>query len=239
MAINGTTELIMTFEDKCNAIKKLGFQEIKALDFSVVRNISLTEFMEYLYTEYNPKYISCGFDYRFGKGGKGDVNILKQFCDQKGIELCVCREMQNEGETISSTSIRQMLKNGEIEKANLLLLNPFCFSAKVIKGKSIGRTIGFPTINQKYPDELVKVKFGVYKTRISFDTEVYEGITNIGIKPTVKSDFVLSETYIKNFSGDIYGKTVKIELLKFLREEKKFSSLDELKNQIKIDIKMP
>ncbi len=237
MVFSGNDELIMTFGDKCEQLKKLGFEEIKALDFSVVKNISLTEFMEYLYNEYNPKYISCGFDYRFGKGGKGDVHILADFCSQKGIELNICQEMSENGETISSTAIRSMLKNGEIEKANSLLMAPFSFSGEVIKGKSLGRTIGFPTINQKYPEELVKVKFGVYKTKVLFDGEVYDGITNIGVKPTVKSDYVISETFLKNFSGDMYGKTIKVELIKFLREEKKFSSLSELKNQIDMDIK--
>lgn len=239
MEMNGNTELIMTFEDKCKSLKELGFAEIKALDFSAVKDIEVTQFLQYLYEEYNPKYISCGFDYRFGKGGKGDVHVLSDFCKQKGIELNVCKEMLSDGTTLSSTKIREMLKNGETQKANSLLLKPFSFSAEVIKGKSLGRKIGFPTINQKYPQELVKVKFGVYKTRVLFDGKVYAGITNIGVKPTVKSDYVISETYINDFSGDIYGKTVKIELLKFLREEKKFSSIDDLKEQIAIDIKTP
>ena len=116
------------------------------------------------------------------------------------------------------------------------MLKPFSFSAEVIKGDSRGRTIGFPTINQKYPQELVKIKFGVYKTKVLVDGKEFDGVTNIGLRPTFESDYVISETYIKNFSGDLYGKTVRIIPCKFLREEKKFSSLLELKNQIEKDI---
>ena len=239
MVINSKDELIMTFKDKREALKGMGFSDVKAFDFSIVKEVSLIEFMEYLHREYNPKYISCGFDYRFGKGGKGDVHILNEFCEKNGIELCVCEEMMYEEQTISSTIIREMLKSGEIEKANSLLLNPFFFTGEVVKGKSIGRTIGFPTINQNYPKELVKVKFGVYKTRVSFDNEVYQGITNIGVRPTFELDGITSETHIFDFSGDMYGKNVKIELLEFLRPEVKFNSLKELKKQIEIDIKKP
>ncbi len=239
MVFSGNDELIMTFDDKRRVLKNMGFSEVKAFDFSIVKEVTLTEFMEYLHREYNPKYISCGFDYRFGKGGKGDVHILNEFCQENSIELHVCEEMMSEGVTISSTIIREMLKSGEIERANALLQNPFFFTGEVVKGKSIGRTIGFPTINQNYPKELVKVKFGVYKTRVSFDDKVYEGVTNIGVRPTFELDGITSETYIKNFSGDMYGKTVKVELLEFLRPEVKFNSLEELKRQIEIDVVKP
>lgn len=229
-------ELLMTFEERCNTLKSLGFEEIYALDFETVRDIPLTEFLDFIYKKYNPNLISCGFDYRFGKGAKGDVSFLSKFCQEKGIELKVCEEMVFDGQTVSSTMIRGFLKEGKIAKANSLLLNPFSFTAKVIEGQRRGRTIGFPTINQEYPYELVKLKFGVYKTKVLFDGNEYEGITNIGIRPTFKSDYVISETYIKNFSGDLYGKDVKIIPISFLRDEVKFSSLEELKKQIEKDI---
>lgn len=229
-------ELLMTFEQRCEALKSLGFEEIYALDFETVRDVPLTDFLEFIYEKYNPKLISCGFDYRFGKGAKGDVSYLSKFCEQKVIELKVCDEIMYENETVSSTMIRGFLKQGKVEKANSLLLTPFSFTSKVIKGHRRGRTIGFPTINQEYPKELVKLKFGVYKTKVLIDGQEYDGFTNIGVRPTFETDYVISETHIKDFTGDLYGKTVKIVPISFLREERKFSSLEELKKQIEKDI---
>jgi riboflavin kinase/FMN adenylyltransferase len=114
--------------------------------------------------------------------------------------------------------------------------NPFFFEAEVLQGDKRGRTIGFPTINQKYPEDLVKVKFGVYKTKVIADGKAYDGITNIGLRPTFESEYIISETFIKDFSGDLYGKTVKIVLEEFIRPEVKFGSLEELKQQIEKDI---
>ena len=236
MYFSGNYEMIMTFEEKCEALKTLGFGEICALDFGEVKDTPLTEFLEKIFVKYNPSYISCGFDYRFGKGAEGNVDLLAKYCREKGIKLNVCSEITYNNQTVSSSMIREFLKNGEIERANSLLLNPFSFTGEVIEGQKRGRTIGFPTINQKYPEELVKLKFGVYKTKVLFDGKEYFGVTNIGIRPTFKSDYVISETYIKDFSGDLYGKTVKTVPLKFLRSEIKFNSAEELKRQIEKDI---
>ncbi|MBR6564470.1 MAG: riboflavin kinase, partial [Clostridia bacterium] len=103
-------------------------------------------------------------------------------------------------------------------------------------GDKRGRTLGFPTINQKYPEDLVKIKFGVYKTKVLIGERSYLGITNVGMRPTFESEYVISETYIKDFSGDLYGKDVKIVLEKFIREEIRFSSVEELKIQIEKDL---
>ncbi len=236
MFLEHKKELLMTFEQKEEALRDLGFFEIVPLDFEKVKDIEPIEFLEFLYSKFNPQTISCGFNYRFGKGGKGDTELLREFCEQKGIALKICPPIEKDGVMVSSSLIRNLLKNGETERANQLLQFPFSFSAEVIKGDKRGRTIGIPTINQKYPENLVQIKFGVYKTKVLIGTEVYDGITNIGIRPTFKSDYVISETYIKDFSGDLYGKNVKIVLEKFLREEKKFASLEELKSQIEIDM---
>lgn len=228
-------ELLMSFSDKVSALKSLGFSQIAALDFEKVRSISAQEFLSFLRDNYKPSVICCGFNYRFGKNGEGDTAFLQAFCRENGIECIVCDAVIFKGETVSSTRIRNLLKNGEIEKANSLMYLPFSFTEQVIKGDSRGRTMGFPTINQKYPKELVQVKFGVYKSKIMIEGKTYHGVTNIGLRPTVGSDYVISETYIKRFSGDLYGKIARITLKKFLREEIKFASLEELKKQIEID----
>ena len=235
--ISGVSEAILTFEDKCRLLKKAGIDEIYPLEFQKVRDIPADEFLNLLYKKYNPAVVSCGFNYSFGKNGEGNTKLLSDFCRDKGIELKCVDPVTVDGETVSSTIIRNYLKNGETERANALLFEPFSFTAPVKKGDQRGRTIGFPTINQQYPKELVKIKFGVYKASVIADGKEYLGIANIGVRPTYPSDYVISETFIKNFSGDLYGKNVKIIPLKFLRDEKKFSSLDALKKQIAQDLK--
>lgn len=235
--ISGVCEAILTFEDKCRLLKKAGIDEIYPLEFQKVRDIPADEFLNLLYKKYNPAVVSCGFNYSFGKNGEGNTKLLSDFCRDKGIELKCVAPVTVDGETVSSTIIRNYLKNGETERANALLFEPFSFTAPVKKGDQRGRTIGFPTINQQYPKELVKIKFGVYKASVIADGKEYLGIANIGVRPTYPSDYFISETFIKNFSGDLYGKNVKIIPLKFLRDEKKFSSLDALKKQIAQDLK--
>ena len=235
--LSGEASMIMTLDQKCEALRRMGIKEIDVLDFLSVKDMSANEFLKMLLEKYNPGLISCGFNYRFGKGGEGDINLLKDFCDKNGINLRVCEPVKDNQTVISSTMVRGLLQNGEIEKANEFLYEPFSFITEVVEGDKRGRTIGFPTVNQKYPDQLVKLKFGVYKTKVEFDGESYIGITNIGIRPTFESDYIISETYIENFSGDLYGKILKITPIKFLREETKFSSLEELKRQIEIDLK--
>ncbi len=235
--LSGTTSLIMSLEDKCEALKELGAEEIFILDFLEVKDMSASAFLEMLKEKFEPALISCGFNYRFGKGGKGDTEVLAKFCSENGIVFQMSAPVKAGEDIISSTMIRGLLKNGNINKANEFLYKPFSFCASVIQGDKRGRTIGFPTVNQRYPEELVNLKFGVYKTKVLFDGKCYDGITDIGKRPTFLTDYIISETYIEDFSGDLYGKDLRIVPLRFLREEKKFSSIEELKEQILNDIK--
>ena len=229
-------ELLMSATDKKESLRQLGIDEILLLDFSLVKDMSAEDFLEFIYDKYKPALISCGFNYKFGKKGSGNIELIKSFCEKNNIDFDCQPPVEADGNAISSTNIRELLRNGKVESAATLLNKPFSFVAEVIHGDRRGRTIGFPTINQKYPEDLVKLKFGVYKTKIGFDGKEYSGITNIGIRPTFETDFTICETYIKDFSGDIYGKTVRITPIEFLREEIKFDSVQELKEQIKIDI---
>lgn len=230
------TSLIMSLEDKCDALKEIDADEIFLLDFESVRDMEALDFLEMLNEKYHPSLISCGFNYHFGKGGQGDTEILKEYCNKNGIELQIINPVKVEENIISSTMIRNLLQNGEIEKANSFLYKPFSYKSIVVSGDKRGRTIGFPTVNQRYPDDLVKIKFGVYKVKVLIKGKSYVGITNIGKRPTFETDYVISETYIKDFSGDLYGESIRIVPIDFLREEKKFSSLEELKKQILVDI---
>lgn len=237
MLINGQYELILSIRDKCELLKKLGIDEIVTLNFDEVRNLSPFEFLDYLKTDLKADFISCGFNYNFGKNGSGNAEMLADFCRKNGISLNLQKPFVLEnGQTLSSSHIRSLLKNGEIEKANRFLYTPFFYENEVLSGDRRGRTIGFPTINQKYPQDLVKLRFGVYKTKAVFGGKEYDCITNIGVRPTFETDYVISETFIKSFSGDLYGKRVKIIPVSFLRDEKKFASIDELKKQIELDL---
>lgn len=234
--LSGGTGLIMTYEDKCRVLRAVGMDEILTLDFERVRDISAEEFLKLLTERYRPSLISCGFNYRFGRGGEGNTELLKEFCLKNGIELKCSRPVKADGRTVSSTLLRDMLSNGELSQANRLLYEPFSFETEVIGGDRRGRLLGFPTANQKYPEELVALKFGVYKSVACVDGKCYSAITDIGLRPTFETDYIISETYIKNFSEDIYGKKLRITPTEFLRGEIKFSSAEELKKQIAADI---
>lgn len=234
--MNGEDILLTTPDKKSDILRQLGFDEIIYLDFEKIKDLSPLEFLEFLKEKYNPAVISCGFNYHFGKNGSGNIDYIEAFCKQNDIMLIKAEPVCENGKIVSSTYIRSLLAEGKIELANKLLYKPFGFSAEVIHGNMRGRTIGFPTINQIYPAGLAPVKFGVYKTRILLENREYAGITNIGVRPTFKNGMVSAETFIENFSGDIYGKTVDIRLIEFIREEKRFSSIDELKENIKKDI---
>ena len=235
--LSGEPNALMTEKDKCAALKKIGIDEIYTLDFNEVKDMPPKEFLLFLKQKFAPDLISCGFNYHYGKKAAGNTQMLGDFCRDNGIEFNCHTPVCEGGEPVSSTRIRKYLQNGEIEAANGLLTFPFSFTAEVISGDRRGRTIGFPTVNQKYPSELIPLKFGVYKSKIIVDGEEYEGITNIGIRPTFKSDYIISETYIIGFSGDLYGKIITTIPTRFVRGEVKFSSVEELKRQIENDIK--
>lgn len=235
--LSGEPRALMTEKDKCAALKKIGIDEIYILDFNMVKDMPPEEFLQFLKEKFAPDLISCGFNYHYGKNAAGNIEMLGNFCFKQGIEFNCHTPVCEGGEPISSTRIRKFLKNGEIDAANSLLTFPFSFTAEVISGDRRGRTIGFPTINQKYPSELIPLKFGVYKSKIIVDGEEYEGITNIGVRPTFKTDYIISETYIIGFSGNLYGKRITTIPTRFVRGEVKFSSVEELKKQIENDIK--
>lgn len=229
--------LLMSSEEKKKRLEELGISETLFMDFSEFKEMSAEDFLKFLINKFSVSQICCGFNYRFGNCGKGDTVLLEEFCNKNGIVLTVIPPVSWEGKQVSSTLIRDMLKNGEIKNVNKLLCGPFGFTSEVIHGDARGRTIGFPTVNQRYPEYLTKVKFGVYKSIIEVEGKKYKAITNIGIRPTYETEYVSAETHIINFSGDIYGKEASLQLLEFLREEKKFNNLDELKNAIEQDIK--
>lgn len=234
--MSGISELLMTPADKINALKNYGVKNVELYDFEDIRETTALQFLEELKAKYQPSLISCGYNYRFGKNAEGNSEMLRLFCQKNGIEFHCSECVLDNGKPINSTTLRELIRNGEMEKANRQIYGGFRFSAPVIHGDARGRTLGFPTINQKYPSDLVSPKFGVYAVKILIDNESFNGISNIGIRPTWQTNDIMSETYIKNFSGDLYDRVLTIKPLKFIREERKFHSLEELKTTILSDI---
>ncbi len=229
--------LLQTNEEKITEIEKIGL-ETEMLSFDEYKNFTAEEFVkEVLKEKLGAKAVFCGFNYHFGKGGTADVSDLERLCKENGIEVYVNEETFVDGEKVNSSKLRELLSNGDVEKANKLMTKDFSYSFEVVHGQKRGRQMGFPTANQYFPPELVLPKFGVYASLAEVDGEIYHAFTNIGSRPTFPEDDVRSETHLFNFDGDLYGKKVRVTLCKFLREERKFSSPEELAQQLSEDKK--
>lgn len=182
------------------------------------------------------KALVVGPDFRFGHGRKGTLTLLAEMGKRYGFTLEVLEKVRDEDREISSTYIREELTKGHMDKAARLLGYPYYITGTVVKGQQLGRTIQFPTLNQIPAPEKLLPPFGVYASRIRVDGQEYDGITNIGMKPTVGGNFVGAETHLFDYTGDLYGKEVCVQLYHFQRPEQKFASLDALKGQLQKDV---
>lgn len=236
MELSGKSGLIETQNEKKERLNSLGFS-VETLNFSLVRHMKPYEFLLEIKQKYTPAKICCGFNYHFGENGAGDTALLSEFCGKNGIELCVAPPVLYDGQKVCSSLIREKLREGDIKTANALLGRPFSVRGKVIHGDSRGRVMGFPTVNFAYPAELVDLRHGVYAARCKVGDECFCAVTYIGNRPTYHIDECIVETNIIGFSGDLYGESFTVEIVDFLRDDRKFDSLDELKEQIKEDIK--
>lgn len=225
-----------------------GIDRIYSADYSEICDMDGDTFCKKILCDYfNAKKIFCGYDFRFGKGAAWGVDDLTSFGIKYGFEVLPVNAVSAPDEPskkMSSSDIRKFLKNGEVKKANEYLGIDFEYSiyGEVVEGKKIGRTIDFPTINQIFKKGQLVPKYGVYLSKVYPDYRLYNdffwGVTNIGVKPTVTDENIpLAETHILDFSGNLYGKKIKVSLEDFIRPEMKFENIDELKNQIEADIK--
>lgn len=226
---------LMTEADKMNTLEKLGVEHMIEADFLSVKDMSAHLFFEeILVKKLQAKKLFCGFNYHFGKNGEGNAEMLEKLCKQHEIELTVIAPATVQGQVVSSTLIRSLIQSGNISLANKLLCSRFGFSSIIEYGRQLGRRIGTPTINQPLCKELVVPKFGVYVSAVTLESgKTYCGVTNIGIKPTVGGTVPLCESWMPKYDGEeIYGQTADVRLIDFIREEKKFASIDELKSAI-------
>lgn len=184
----------------------------------------------------NAKEVFCGFNFRFGKGGSGDAERLKELLSCKGVELTVIEPVLIGEKPVSSSRIRSMIAEGDVENAALALGRAYSTDFEVEHGNRIGRSIGFPTVNNRFPIGRLLPGLGVYVTRTFVNGEWYGSVTNVGTRPTVGGQEVTEETHILDFDGELYSKSVEVEYIKRLRSEKYFDSLEELRSQIKKDV---
>ncbi|MCR5666996.1 MAG: bifunctional riboflavin kinase/FAD synthetase [Eubacterium sp.] len=203
-----------------------------------VMRMPAEDFLDKIVNDLHVKSIIVGNDFRFGFQRQGDIYLLDRLSDRYGYKLHVVDKVLYHEQEISSTMIRSLLIENDLKTVEHLLGYPYFILGEVKKGKQIGRTIGVPTINIYPPADKLLPKDGGYASRVTVKGKTYYGITNIGKNPTVSTDGDrVVETHIFDFEEDIYGEEVKVELLEFIREEKKYASLDALKRQIELDIK--
>ena len=229
--------LLTSAEEKSEQIAALGAEILVNTPFESVRNLSAEEFVnDVLSGALNAKAVYCGYNYRFGKGASADVGTLHNLCKKRGISVTCTEEVYCNEHSVSSTAIRALLYEGNVDTAAALLGRNYSLSGEIVHGNALGRTIEIPTLNIDVPEEKQLPLYGVYATLATIDDRTYKSITNIGVKPTIGSDKPTVETYLLEAQGDFYSRTAKVELVKFLRKEQKFASLEELRKVISSDI---
>ncbi|PWL82054.1 MAG: riboflavin biosynthesis protein RibF [Clostridia bacterium] len=225
---------LQTEEERQRLLEQMGFADLFCADFSAVCDMTPAAFVDMLYDALSVRSIVCGFNFRFGKNGAGDTAVLKTLCEKRGIRLAVQPPVMADGVSVSSTRIKDAFAVGDIEKVRRLLGRAPTVCAAVISGQHLGHTLGSPTINQPLADTVLP-RFGVYAAVAQVDGRMLPAVTNVGVHPTVGKVAPQAESYILDYSGDLYGKTVPVSLVHFLRPEKAFSGIDALRAQIKTD----
>jgi riboflavin kinase/FMN adenylyltransferase len=237
----GGQKQVLTFPERLTIFEKLGLDYVVAAEMNEnMLALSAQDFLDRLTNLYDLEAVVAGADYTFGKDAAGNVIFLEQYLKKKGIEFVLfdfVNENINRREKISTSKIRSAIEKGEVGYANSLLSEPYFILGEVIHTKGRGRRLGFPTANIALDAEKLKLKSGVYLTVTEINGKTYRSLTNVGDRPTFGEELFLAETYILNFSNDIYGKSIKLSFIKRLRDTIKFGSEEAFLRQLKADIK--
>jgi len=197
--------------------------------------MSWQDFFAMLVEKFGAVGLVCGHDFRFGYRGTGDARILQDACAQNGMFCEVVPEQKMDGFTISSTHIRSLLALGHMESAKRFLGHPHFLTGEVVPGRKLGNKLGFPTANVLIPEGIACPRHGVYACRAWVEGRSHIAVTNVGSRPTVQGHQVRAESWLQDFVGDLYGKTITLEFHYFLRPEKKFDSLEQLRSAVLAD----
>lgn len=224
--------LINTTEDRKQLLRFYGMDAVAELPFDKqLMTTHWSVFLEQL-LEAGAAGFVCGSDFRFGAGGNGTAKKLATFCESRQLPYVIVPQLELDGIRVSSTYIRTLIENGEMERAETFLGHPHILSGAVVPGRKLGHTIGIPTANITLPPEIVCPKRGVYACLAYTGGRTYKAVTNIGSRPTVGGHHTTVEPWLLDFDGDLYGKPLTLSFHKFLRPEQKFSSLENLRAEI-------
>ena len=228
-----TPPFLNTMEDRERLLRQYGMETVQVLPFDEnLMRMPWQEFFRLLREDYAAAGLVCGWDFRFGYRGEGTAEKLKAACEASGIPCAVVPQQTVDGIRVSSTHIRALIENGEMEAAVKFLGHPHILTGVVQKGATLGRKMGTPTANLVISGGQIVPKFGVYACRISTDQGEFLAVTNVGTRPTVAGEGITVEPWILDFQGDLYEKKVTLSFYAFLRPEKKFPSLSELQAEI-------
>lgn len=232
------TKVLTTNEEKMHMFDSFGIDYLIECPFTLeIMTMEAERFIEMLVKNLSVKCIVAGEDFCFGHNRRGNYQMLKEYADKLSYEAIILPKMKEEKRDISSTFVREEISAGRIEMANKLLGYPYFVSGQVKHGNCIGRTIGFPTVNLIPPQNKLLPQYGVYITKVTIDGIVYQGITNVGCKPTIEGENPVGiETHILDFKQDVYDKVIIVTFIKRIREERKFPNLESLLEQMRLDV---
>lgn len=230
-------QLINSIQDRREILQRVyGIEDVILVHFDEnMMHMAWDAFVEdVLVEQYGAKHLVCGYDFRFGDKGTGNPQRLREKCRELGVGCDVMPRFSLDGITVSSTYIRSLLEQGDMEEARRFLGHPHCLSGPVVHGRALGRTIGIPTANLLIPENVLVPAFGVYATKLVLPGGVEKlAVTNVGVRPTVDdSQLVTVEPWILDFDGDLYGQTIRVDFYRRLRGERKFESLQALQQEI-------
>lgn len=224
--------LINEQESRIALMGRYGIKKVTAYPVTrEVMSMSWKDFLDELLSKGAVGFV-CGNDFRFGNRGEGDAEKLTAYCKERSLLCSIVEDQILDGIRVSSTHIRGLLETGRLEEANRFMGHPHILTGTVVSGRKLGRTVGIPTANLRLPEDVVKLPHGVYICNAVVDGAAYPAVTNIGTRPTVGGHHVTVEPWLLDFDGDLYGKQLVLEFYKFLRPEKKFDSLEALKEEI-------
>ena len=236
--MNPSREL-STNEEKRALFREIGIDILVEFPFNRMTAATPPEdfVVDILCRRMNARFVAAGTDLSFGAMGKGNFALMSSLARHLGFEARKIDKIERNGKVISSTLIRRLVEEGNMEEAAACLGAPYRITGKIVHGRALGRRIGIPTLNQLPPPDKLLPPFGVYYSEVKADSRVYKGMTNIGTKPTVTDEHVVTvETYLYDFEGDLYGETAEVGLLTYRRPEKRFSGVMELRKTMEEDI---
>ncbi len=232
---NNPPVLISTLPDRLLLLKAFGIEHIKVLPVTeAMMTTPWQRFLQLLMEEGAAGFV-CGEDFRFGYRGQGNAQLLREFCEARGLPCSVIPQQSLSDTRISSTYIRRQIEEGDMATAVRFLGHPVTLTGSVVRGQQLGRTLGIPTANLRLPQGVVEPKHGVYACMCLIDEKRYCAVTNVGTRPTVAGQGITVEPWILDYSGDLYGREITLEFYRFLRGEQKFSDLEDLKRQVHRD----